>query len=440
MTEIGNYSGNLKKKTAYFGIWQSCFCEVRDSSFIIYKNKESKNPERTIPLLPTTVAEPLPNDSKRFRVDNPGEPSNLFLAESEEATMEWILSIKSQSIKDKTTTMDDFQIISVLGRGFYGKVMLVQRKGTKNLYAIKTIHKARLVQSKKVHTVFSERNVLMKVKHPFIVSLSFAFQTASKFYLGLEYIPGGELFSHIQKKTKLDLDETRFYAAEIGLALSYIHENGIIYRDLKPENILLDEEGHVKITDFGLAKDISFDPSTTTFCGTVEYLAPEIIKRERYSYAIDWWGYGCLIYEMLFGQTPFYDENRARIFQRIPEEDPYFPNDFDENAKDFIMKLLIKDQKQRYTFDSLKNHPFWNGLNFDDVLEKKIKPFYVPIVEDKTIPDNFDPQYTMETPIDSLATPATSMNTSFGGFSYAGSLDSEIKNAFSNPPPIPDFK
>ena len=435
MTEIGDYSGNLKKKAAYFGIWQNCYCEVSDSSFNIYKNKESKNLERMIPILPTTIAEPLPNDGKKFRVDNIGEPSNLFLAETEEITMEWILAIKSQSIKDKTTTMDDFRIISVLGRGYYGKVMLVQKIGTKNLYAIKTIHKARLVQNKKVHTVFSERNALMKLKHPFIVSLSFAFQSASKFYLGLEYIPGGELFRHIQKKSKLDINEARFYAAEIGLALSYIHENGIIYRDLKPENILLDEQGHIKITDFGLAKDISFDISTSTFCGTVEYLAPELIKKERYSYAIDWWAYGCLIYEMLFGQTPFYDENRAKIFQRIPEADPYFPNDFDPNAKDFIMKLLEKDQNQRASFESLKNHPFWNGINFEDVLEKKIQPFYVPYVEDKAIPDNFDTQYTMETPIDSLATPASPMNTSFGGFSYAGSFGSNVM-----PPPIPDFK
>ena len=439
MTEqIGSFSGTLKKKGSFFGIWQTCFCEVRDSEFIVYKNKDSKIVEKRIVITPQTIVVPCEDDKKKFRIENPGEPISLFLGETEENTMEWILSIKSQNIKDTTTTMDNFHIISVLGRGYYGKVMLVQKKGTRNLYAIKSIHKARLVQSKKVHTVFSERNVLMKVKHPFIVSLSFAFQSASKFYLGLEYVPGGELFRYLQKRETLPIYEVRFYAAEIGLAVSHLHKQGVIYRDLKPENILLDEEGHIKLTDFGLAKDLSFDSSTSTFCGTVEYLAPEIVKREAYSMAIDWWSYGCIIYEFFFGSTPFTDENRAKIFVKIQTEDPYFPSDFDPDAKDFILQLLKKDPAERGSFESLANHKFWAGMNFDDVLAKKIEPEYIPIVDDKRIPDNFDSEFTMETPCDSLATPAASMNTAFGGFSFVGSLGSEGKDV-SNPPPIPTF-
>ena len=425
MTEIGNYSGNLKKKTAYFGIWQSCFCEVRDSSFIIYKNKESKNPERTIPLLPTTVAEPLPNDSKRFRVDNPGEPSNLFLAESEEATMEWILSIKSQSIKDKTTTMDDFQIISVLGRGFYGKVMLVQRKGTKNLYAIKTIHKARLVQSKKVHTVFSERNVLMKVKHPFIVSLSFAFQTASKFYLGLEYAPGGELFYYMDSVGSVVLDDARLYIAEIGLAISYLHSLGIIYRDLKPENILFDADGHIKLTDFGLSKSLVDSQETTTFCGTSEYLAPEVIMQKPYSYGIDEWALGILSYEMILGSTPFYDENKAIMFGRIVSENPYFPPGLDERILDFISRLLTKDPKQRPAFNDLKTHPFFEGFDWDKVYNKEYRPNFIPQIKDPLNPTNFDPEFTTEMPTDSFATPVVGEVGRVPGFSY---YDTDLQN------------
>lgn len=243
--QVGSYQGTLKKKGSFFGIWNNCYCEVCNSEFIVYKNYESKIIEKRIPIGVDTTVAPLEDDKRKFKIDSPGINTFVFLSESEEVTMEWILAIKSQAINDRTTTMDDFNIISVLGRGYYGKVMLVQKKGTKNLYAIKSIHKARLIQTRKVHTVFSERNILMKVKHPFIVSLSFAFQSMSKLYLGMQYIPGGELFRYLSKVGKLQMSEVRFYAAEIGLALSHLHSNGIIYRDLKPENILLDEEGHI---------------------------------------------------------------------------------------------------------------------------------------------------------------------------------------------------
>lgn len=435
----GSYSGTLKKKGNFFGIWNSCFCEVSANEFIVYKNYESKIIEKRIPISAETTAVPLDDDKKKFKIDTPGSNAFVFLAESEESTMEWILAIKSQAINDRTTTMDDFNIIAVLGRGYYGKVMLVQKKGTKSLYAIKSIHKARLVQTKKVHTVFSERNILVKIKHPFIVSLSFAFQSVSKFYLGMEYIPGGELFRYLSKKGKLDMVEARFYAAEIGLALSHLHSMGIVYRDLKPENILLDENGHIKLTDFGLAKDMSFDSSTSTFCGTVEYLAPEIVKREPYGMAIDWWSYGCLIYEFIFGRTPFYDENRARIFMKIPADSPYFPADFDPNIADFINQLLTKDPEQRATFDSLKDHPFWDGMNFDEVLAKNVQPLYVPPIDDRYNPENFDSCFTRETPCDSIATPAVEGTTKFNGFSYVGSMDSKDSSE-TKLPPIPTFQ
>ncbi|EAY22668.1 AGC family protein kinase [Trichomonas vaginalis G3] len=438
--QVGSYQGTLKKKGSFFGIWNNCYCEVCNSEFIVYKNYESKIIEKRIPIGVDTTVAPLEDDKRKFKIDSPGINTFVFLSESEEVTMEWILAIKSQAINDRTTTMDDFNIISVLGRGYYGKVMLVQKKGTKNLYAIKSIHKARLIQTRKVHTVFSERNILMKVKHPFIVSLSFAFQSMSKFYLGMQYIPGGELFRYLSKVGKLQMSEVRFYAAEIGLALSHLHSNGIIYRDLKPENILLDEEGHIKLTDFGLAKDMSFDSATSTFCGTVEYLAPEIVRREPYGMAIDWWSYGCLVYEFIFGHTPFYDENRAKIFMRIPADQPYYPSDFDPNVSDFINQLLSKDPETRATFDTLKDHPFWEGMDFDEVLERKVEPLYVPPIDDKFNPENFDSAFTRETPCDSVATPAIEGHTEFNGFSFVGSMESQKSNSDAKLPPIPTFK
>ena len=155
-------------------------------------------------------------------------------------------------------------------KGYYGKVMLCKEKKTHKIYAVKTVHKERLIKSGKIHTIFAERNVLLKVKHPFIVQIRFAFQTNTKFYLGLEYISGGELFKHLADSHKLSLDEVRLYVAEVALALDYMHSQHIVYRDLKPENILIDLDGHLKLTDFGLVKDLSSNNTTSTFCGTAE--------------------------------------------------------------------------------------------------------------------------------------------------------------------------
>ena len=431
-----SFSGLLKRKGAFFGMWNTCYCEIQKQEFLIYKNQNSNTVDRKFDITHETKATPIEGEEFRFEIDTPGQPTYVFQTESEESLMEWILAIKSSVINDTTTTMDSFQILSVLGRGFYGKVMLVQKKGTNQLYAIKTIHKNRLIQARKVHTVFCERNIMMKVHHPFIVSLSFAFQTPTKFYLGMEYIPGGELFRYIKHRGKLPLPEVRFYIAEIGLALEHLHRLGVVYRDLKPENILLDEEGHIKITDFGLSKDLNVQNSTSTFCGTAEYLAPEIIRREPYSYPIDWWSLGCLCYEMIFGETPFYDENKSRIFQKILSDQPDFPRGTDQTIIDFISELLEKNPTQRASFDTLKKHAFWDNFDFQACLEKKIKPLYVPTIDSRESPDNFDSEFTRETPADSIATPAES-HTNFTGFSFVGNLESGDQQGL---PPIPAFE
>ena len=427
-------SGTLKKKGGLFGIWNPFYCEVKYGQFVIYRNAETNNIEKNLPLNSQTVVLQLEEDPKKFRIDTPGEIIVVLQADDQQEAEEWVHAVKTQCHKDESSEMDSFNILSVLGRGFYGKVMLVQNKVNNHLYALKTIHKAKLIQSKKVHTVFNEKKSLMSVKHPFIVNLSFTFQTPSKFYLGLEYVPGGELFRYMQMRGKLPIEQVRFYAAEIGIAISYLHKNGIIYRDIKPENILLDEGGHIKLTDFGLSKPLEAGKTTSTFCGTVDYLAPEVVKKEPYTQMVDWWSYGILIYEMIYNETPFHDENRLKTFINIEKEDPYFPNDVDPIVKDFIMRLLEKDPTKRQTFDQLRNHKFWNGLNFQDVYMKKISPEYVPTVDNKECPDNFDSAYTIETPCDSIATPVQQSTNAFSGFSFVGSLSNP-----NNLPPIPVF-
>ncbi|KAH0795803.1 AGC family protein kinase [Histomonas meleagridis] len=314
--------------------------------------------------------------------------------------------------------MDQFKILSVLGRGFYGKVMLVQKIDTGELFALKTIQKSKLAESGKEQSVLTERNIMMKANHPFIVNLCFTFQTPSKFYLGLEYAAGGELFYHMEQLGVIQIDDARLYVAEIGLALSYLHSIGIIYRDLKPENILFDANGHIKITDFGLSKEIKLTDSATTFCGTSEYLAPEVLLQKPYNYKIDIWALGILTYEMILGTTPFFDENKVKMFTNIVSGELYFPPELDRRIVDFIQKLLTKNPEKRPTFDQLKSHPFFEGFEWDKVYNKEYRPNFIPQTKDFLGTTNFDPTFTTEEAADSFVPPT------FGnipGFSYTDS-------------------
>lgn len=349
----------------------------------------------------------------RFRVEIPEKDPILLSAETDEAVKAWVDHLNS--IRSNTLSMDDFNILSVLGRGHYGKVMLVQKKDTGELFALKTIQKSKLAANGKSQSVLIEKNIMMKAAHPFIVNLCFSFQTASKFYMGLEYASGGELFYHLDQIGVVPIDDTRLYIAEIGLALSHLHSIGIIYRDLKPENILFDENGHIKITDFGLSKDIGDMETTTTFCGTSEYLAPELILQKPYSYPVDIWALGILTYEMLIGTTPFYDDNRTKMYANIISAEPYFPKSMDRRIIDFIQKLLTKNPKKRPTFDELKSHPFFEGFDWIKVINKEYRPNFVPQTKDSHGTSNFDPQFTSEIAADSFVPSA------FGnipGFSY----------------------
>jgi serine/threonine protein kinase len=313
--------------------------------------------------------------------------------------------------------MDQFRIVSVLGRGFYGKVLLCQKLDTKELYAVKTIQKKRLHETGKSEGAIAERNIMMKAHHPFIVNLCFAFQTPSKYYLGLEYAPGGELFYHMDKMGVIQIDDARLYVAEIGLALSYLHSIGIIYRDLKPENVLLDAGGHIKLTDFGLSKALVDSESTSTFCGTSEYLAPEVVLQMPYSYPVDIWALGILAYEMILGATPFFDDNKSKMFSSIVSADPEFPPQLDSRICDFISKLLTKNAAERPTFEDMKRHPFFEGFSWDTVISRGYRPTFIPHTKDPLDPSNFDPEFTTEVPVDSFVPPALDV-ANVPGFSY----------------------
>lgn len=292
-----------------------------------------------------------------------------------------------------------FMFLKVIGKGSYGKVLLVKYMKDNKLYAMKILRKDNIATKSQLEHTQIERNVLKNVVHPFIVKLYYAFQTSTKLYFILEYCPGGELFFHLSKFKEFSEEIVKFYAAEVILALQYLHEMDIIYRDLKPENILLDEQGHIRLTDFGLSKDgIKDNFSATSLCGTPEYLAPEIISQTGHGKAVDWWSLGIMIFEMLTGSLPFNSSNRKVLFDRITYTELHYPKRISPTAVDLLKKLFEKNPRKRLGSGKtdaaeIKSHPFFKNVNWDAVLQKKIKPPFKPPLFDKNDMQNFDKEF-----------------------------------------------
>lgn len=433
MSDSVAYQGFLKRKCTFFSRWLDCSGEVLNGQLVIYKGNSSVV-ELRIDLDQYTKIEPSSDGGSTFIVE--AEDGNVyeFDAGLPELADQWVSVMKKASSSDALITINDFNIISVLGRGHYGKVMLVQKEGKRKLYALKAVKKSHVAKSNHTQFVFTEKNILCSIYHPFIVKLSFSFESDTKYYIGMRYIPGGDLFGLIAKKRRLELSDVKIYAAEIFLALSYLHCKFIIYRDLKPENILLNLDGHIKIADFGLAKELGCHKNTSTFCGTPEYLAPEVVEHQSYSFPADWWSYGCVLYKMLTGSSPFTDENRNRLYKKIVEEEPEYPEDMNPDAKDLISKLLSKNAESRPTIEEIERHSFFSGIDFNRVYQRQYCPSYIPQGDPRADLSNFDPEFTMEVPIDSIASPCSFVDTQFGTFNYTGSLLSQSVGTPSYPP------
>jgi len=290
-------------------------------------------------------------------------------------------------------TLDDYILKDTLGTGSFGRVRLVQFKKDNQYYALKMLKKSEVIYLKQVDHIKMEKAILEVIEHPFIVNLFGSFQDPMNLYLMMEYVIGGEFFSHLRKAGRFPNETARFYAAEIVLAFEHLHGQSIIYRDLKPENLLLDDSGNIKITDFGFAKRVEY--RTWTLCGTPEYLAPEIILSKGHGKAVDWWALGILVYEMLAGYPPFYDEDPLGIYQKILEGKIKFPWHFDRHSKDLIKKLLTADLTKRIGnlkggADDIKKHKWFAGLDWDQLLKREIPAPIVPAVKSKDDTSNFD--------------------------------------------------
>ncbi|CAK5082272.1 unnamed protein product [Meloidogyne enterolobii] len=245
----------------------------------------------------------------------------------------------------------------------------------------------------------AEKNVLLKnINHPFLVSLHYSFQTKNKLYFVLDFLNGGELFFHLQKERSFCESKARFYSAEMASAIGYLHEQNIIYRDLKPENILLDRYGHVVLTDFGLCKEgIKSKDTTNTFCGTPEYLAPEVIEKKPYDRTVDWWCLGCVLFEMLFGLPPFYSKNQQEMYQKIINQQLIIPSNISLSARNFLQRILRKNRFERLgarNFDEICFHPFFALIDWEKLNKREIRAPFIPKIRSETDTVNISRTFT----------------------------------------------
>lgn len=283
----------------------------------------------------------------------------------------------------KDYKLEDLEILKTVGTGTFGRVCLCRSKVDNCYYAMKILEIADVIRLKQVDHVKNEKSILVQVQHPFIIELMWTYHDDVNLYMLFQYACGGELFTYLRNAGRFSSTTACFYAGEIVLALEYLHKLFIVYRDLKPENLLLDRDGHLKITDFGFAKKLH--DRTWTLCGTPEYLAPEIIQSKGHNRAVDWWALGILIYEMLAGFPPFFDDNPFAIYEKILAGKIDWPKHIDPVAKDLIKKLLVPDRTKRlgnmkHGAEDVKRHRWFKSLVWEDVYYKKLKPPIVPKV------------------------------------------------------------
>ena len=298
---------------------------------------------------------------------------------------------------DVPAKIEDFKPIKVIGKGSFGEVILVKLDLNNKIYAMKVIKKKSLMKKKQIEHTQTERKLLEKLKHPFIIKLNYAFQDSKKLYFLTEFIPGGELFFHLRKNLGFSENEVRFYSSQLLIAIEYMHNNNYIYRDLKPENILIDKDGNIKLTDFGLSKILPEEETKTfSICGTAEYLAPEILLGKGYDKTCDWFSFGVVIFEMFCGYHPFKSVGKKINMQRYYTP-LRIPDKVGNEAKDLIHKLLIPEPYRRLGYksvDEIKNHPFFKNVDFDKVLNKEYEPPFKPDLNSDTDLKYFDKCFT----------------------------------------------
>lgn len=346
-------------------------------------------------------------------------------------------------------SLDDFEFIKVLGKGSFGKVMLASKKGTDEVYAVKVLKKEVIIQDDDVECTMTEKRILaLSAKHPFLTALHSCFQTEDRLFFVMEYVNGGDLMFQIQRARKFDEPRARFYAAEVTLALMFLHRHGIIYRDLKLDNILLDAEGHCKIADFGMCKEGMVPGKTTqTFCGTPDYIAPEILQEQEYDASVDWWALGVLMYEMMAGQPPFEADNEDDLFESILHDDVLYPVWLSREAVNILKGFMTKNPAKRLGCvkahggeRAILVHPFFlDKINWEALEERKVQAPFKPKIKSKLDVNNFDKDFTSEeavlTPVDPNLMKIINQEE-FSGFSF---VNPDFGQLLSSTPSTPSL-
>ncbi|XP_029390222.1 ribosomal protein S6 kinase alpha-6 [Mus pahari] len=372
------------------------------------------------------------NDLKM--VDEPMEEGEPVSCRREELVKEIPIT---QHVKEGYEKADpaQFDLLKVLGQGSFGKVFLVRKKtgpDAGQLYAMKVLRKASLKVRDRVRTKM-ERDILVEVNHPFIVKLHYAFQTEGKLYLILDFLRGGDVFTRLSKEVLFTEEDVKFYLAELALALDHLHRLGIVYRDLKPENILLDEIGHIKLTDFGLSKEsVDQEKKAYSFCGTVEYMAPEVVNRRGHSQSADWWSYGVLMFEMLTGTLPFQGKDRNETMNMILKAKLGMPQFLSAEAQSLLRMLFKRNPANRLGsegVEEVKRHAFFASIDWNKLYKREVQPPFRPASGKPDDTFCFDPEFTAKTPKDSPGLPASAnAHQLFKGFSFvATSIAEEYK-------------
>ena len=343
----------------------------------------------------------------------------------------------SHHLSNSKINEKDFTPIKLIGKGSYGNVFLVRFNKNNKLYAMKVLSKSHIRVQNQENNTRSERNLMVQINSPFIVNIKFAFQNDSKLFLVQEFLQGGDLFFHIHTNSRFSIDRAKFYVIELVLALEFLHKSNMLYRDLKPENILIGADGHIKLTDFGLSKILSDVDKAFTICGTVQYLAPEILSGEGYNLSVDWWSLGCIMFEMLVGRFPFRFRKDGKLNIDVYKKPVRYPSYIDEDAKDFMSKLLEVDPTKRLGSgengsEKVKSHPFFKDVDWDEAFQRKLTPPFLPKVDNEVDIRYFEKTFTDE-PIykdngEALYQDEEEYEENYKGFTYVAGSCNELKD------------
>ena len=374
----GNTPLHLAVEQGYFNLVVWILTKNPDITLL---NKNGKTPIQCTNN--TEIINLLKEYYKRNGVELPAGKASVvksnekYRAEPRRITIDEINNFQER--KEGRVGPTDFEILQMLGKGSFGEVFLVQKRDNKQLFAMKVLRKDKVMAHNLIKYAKTERNVLSYIKHPFIVSLNYAFQTPEKLFLILDYCSGGDLGFQISKEKRFDEARTKIYMCELVLALEELHKRDIIFRDLKPDNIVLDDEGHAMLTDFGLSKEGIFDNTMTrSFCGSLAYLAPEMIKRQGHGKAVDWYLLGVLLYEMLVGMPPYFSPNRDQLYQNIQNAKLKMPTSLSVETRNLLKELLAREPARRLggrrDAEEVKEHRYFHGVSWDAVLRRELKP------------------------------------------------------------------